>query len=547
MTPPKAMSNRVLSLYHLLMSLATITLGFLIIVYIAYAFNLMSFPFDYDQGEGFEVVDTILFSQGQLPYRDTEVYPFYSSNYPPLFHVIAVPFVWIFGGAYWYGRLLGFIGTLITASAIAYAVYRDGHQARWIALLSGLAFLASNFIYHIGPLVRQHMTMVMFETLAVVILAQAYPQKQKRRIALAIGLLICAGYTKQLAAITALALIAWMFLRNPRRAILWTFGFAFVGGLIFLWLNIASNGQWWIQAILANVNEFNPLQAFGLFVLWFKLHGFLLIPAGLMVAYELYFDRLSIYSLWFVVTALLGGIGTGGWGAGDSYLATSIAGMSTLSGIFLSRIAAKKWHFRDNYLKHIGNRIFPTIKFGNIILLIIPLLYLAYSRAVWHMPTDGLFQPIASILNIQPNVRNQFFDSATFNVPGYANIAYFITQEDIDAGYQIVNLMQETDKPILSEEAGFSLVAGRDVITNPTQLRNLYLSEIKSGRELFDGRELISMIENEEFGLVILRAQFYPDPLLQAIGQHYHLSETIDMNGFHYLIFRPLSESEEEG
>ena len=58
----------------------------------AYAANLMRFPFDYDQGEGFELVDTVMFSQGQFPYQDTEVYPFYSSNYPPLFHIIAAPF-----------------------------------------------------------------------------------------------------------------------------------------------------------------------------------------------------------------------------------------------------------------------------------------------------------------------------------------------------------------------------------------------------------------------------------------------------------------------
>ena len=36
-----------------------------------------------------------------------------------------------------------------------------------IAILAGLAYLASNYIYHIGPLFRQHISMVMFETLAI--------------------------------------------------------------------------------------------------------------------------------------------------------------------------------------------------------------------------------------------------------------------------------------------------------------------------------------------------------------------------------------------
>ena len=165
---------------RILWALALLLLAAHLIVYVVYAIGLMRFPFDYDQGEGFELVDTILFSQGEWPYRDNEVYPFYASNYPPLFHVILVPFVWVFGPAYWYGRLAGFLGTLITAAAIGWAVQREGRH-RTVAILAGLAFLASNYVYHIGPLFRQHMTMVMFETLSVVMLAHVTTITDTRR------------------------------------------------------------------------------------------------------------------------------------------------------------------------------------------------------------------------------------------------------------------------------------------------------------------------------------------------------------------------------
>ena len=115
-------------------------------------------------------MDTLLFSRGEWPYRDIDSYPFYSSNYPPLFHILAVPLVWLFGPQYWTGRLVSFLGTLVTAGAIGFAVQREGKRW-WLSLLSGLAFLASNYVYHVGPLFRQHMTMVMFETLAVVLMA----------------------------------------------------------------------------------------------------------------------------------------------------------------------------------------------------------------------------------------------------------------------------------------------------------------------------------------------------------------------------------------
>ncbi|MDQ7034548.1 MAG: hypothetical protein Q9P01_06850, partial [Anaerolineae bacterium] len=211
--------------------------------------------------------------------------------------------------------------------------------------------MSSNTIYHIAPLLRQHIMMVMFETVAIVILVQAYPKRQKCWILIGLLLIIAAGYTKQLAAITAIAVIAWMILRNPRRGILWTLGFTITGGLIFAWMTLATNGEWWRQAIVANVNAFDPFQTFGLAWLWLRLHAFLIIPALLLVLHDIYFERLSLYSIWFIGSVILGAAGSGTWGAGDSYFATAIAAMCILSGIFFSRIIQRIWIFRDNYIK----------------------------------------------------------------------------------------------------------------------------------------------------------------------------------------------------
>lgn len=531
----RQMSGRANRLSSFLFAAAFVLLFFLLAVLIVYTHNLMQFPYDYDQGEGFELVDTIMFSQGSWPYQNTEIYPFYSSNYPPLYHVILAPFVWIFGPAYWYGRLAGFIAAVIAALAISFAVYRDGGQNRRAAALSGLAFLASNMIYHISPLFRQHMTMVMFETLAVVVLAAAFPRQNRRWIAFGLLLMIAAGYTKQLAAISALAIFAWMFIRSPRRAVGWGMAFGALGGLILIWMNLSTNGEWWRQAILANANRIQILQSFGLFVLWFQLHGFLLIPAALLAIYELYFDRLSLYSLWFVFSAVLGGVGSGTWGGGDSYFATSIAAMCILSGIFASRSLNRAWNPRQNAFTRI---LLPLRSFPQpLILMLIPLLYLAYGRAALHLPVTGpIFEQAAGVFHIQPNVRGNFYDSASYDVPGYANIGYLTSPEDSEAGDRIVGLIEDTPQPVLSEEAGFSIAAARDVITNPTQLLNL----ANAGQ--FIGTELIRMIENQEFGLIILRAQFYPTPVLEAIGRAYERTEIIRMNGFDYLILRPIPD-----
>ncbi len=533
---------------RVLMIAALVVLGFYFVVYGVYAASLISFPFDYDQGEGFELVDTLMFARGEFPYQSVEPYPFYASNYPPVFHLMAVPFAWIFGATYWYGRLLGFLGTLVTALTIAYAVYSFevrkgyGRGLALVAVAAGLAFLASNMIYHVGPLLRQHLTMVMFETLAVVILAFAneIPQTRRRRLmfALGLGLLIIAGYTKQLAAFSAIAVFLWLMIRSPRRAVIGAVIFAIVGAAIFIGLNIATDGEWWKQAILANANQIRFDQSEGLFRLWFALHGFLIVPAALLVLYELYFDRLSLYSVWFVVTTVLGGISSGTWGGGDSYFATAIAAMCILSGIAITRTLNGGWRFPVDhpYTRLLIRSLRPAAPvIAAIGLIIAPLLYLGYGRAVLHLPTTHpLFAPVASVLDLQPNALNGFYDSAGRLAGGYANIGHLPSEQDIAAGWEIVEQVRQSDKPVLSEEASFNLLAGREAVSNPTQLLNVWL------RGLYDGSELIGMIEAQGFGLIILRAQFYPEPVLIAIHTHYETSQIIRMNGFDYMLLTPI-------
>ncbi|HRO24820.1 MAG TPA: hypothetical protein PLR07_11060 [Promineifilum sp.] len=319
-------------------------IGYLI-VYLIYAVELFRFPFDYDQGEGFELMDTVYFSRGEWPYRDNDTYPFYSSNYPPLFHVVIVPLVWLFGPQYWTGRLVSFLGTIITAMAIGYAVARgrgqpDKQERRyWLAAISGLAFLASNYVYHVGPLFRQHMFMVMFETLAVVLLAITVEREERDgrhyngSLLGVMILLLAAGYTKQLAYATVAAVFIFLFLRNPKRAILWAVPFAAVTGLIFVAINFATNGEWMLNTVTANLNPFVPGQAEGLFRQWFRLHTLIIIVSAIYAVYQLYATRLSIYAIWFVV-ATVNSITAGKWGAGESYFATAIAAASISHGSF---------------------------------------------------------------------------------------------------------------------------------------------------------------------------------------------------------------------
>jgi hypothetical protein len=280
-----------------------------------------------------------------------------------------------------------------------------------------------------------------------------------------------------------------------------------------------------------------------LFRQWFGLHGFLIVPAVLLAIHELYFERLSLYTIWFVLAVLVNGAASGTWGGGDSYFTTAIAAGCLLSGIFANRILLGGWVFPDHYLSRLLIR--PLRRWSPLLaragLVVMPLLYIGYGRATLHLHTHiPVFREIAAALNITPNARNGFYDSArTLDgqfAAGYADIGHLTTAADIAAGWDIVALMQTEDRPILSEEAGFSLMAGHDVITNPTQLLNLDL------KGLYNGSALLEMIENQRFGMVIFRAQFYPPRILRAVGQHYTHDVSVLMNGFEYRILRPITD-----
>ena len=152
-----------------------------------------------------------------------------------------------------------------------------------------------------------------------------------------------------------------------------------------------------------------------------------------------------------------------------------------------------------------------------------------------HLPTSGpVFGPLARALGVDDTLIKG--DCATFNYPdamGYTQLGHLLTADDYAAGEQILDYVRTADGPVLSEEAMFSLLAGQPVVTNPTQLLNLY------NNGLLDTTEIVERINRQEFGLIIFRAQFYPHPVLNAIGQNYQPVEHLCMNGFYYHILWP--------
>lgn len=507
-------AERVLVAFALLAFLAYLA------VYVTYAIDLFRWPYDYDQGESFELYDAVLHSHGEWPYRDSSTFPFYASNYPPVFHILNVLLFPIFGQTLLSGRVLSFAITLLTSVMIGLTVKRRT-GGTFIPLMSGLAYTASNFVYHIGPLCRQHLTMVFLETLCVYLIAGSEDARHgKRNLLLGLSCLFLAGYAKQLAVFTAAAVFGYLFLRNPKRAIALGVAFGAVFGLVFLSINLATGGHWWTNTISANVNAFLFPQLISLVRAWLKVHTIFIVLAVGMVIYETYAGSLSIYTLWFVF-ALGTGVMSGKWGAGEAYWVTSVAASIVLTGFAMGKLRMWVSHHRPQWLAYVA--------------ALIPLLFIVQSTRMLHIPTAGpVWGPLARVLGVAG--KSAYADYPYYDAVGYSQVGHLMLPRDYESGTRIMEYVRDTDKPVFSEEAAFTMLAGKPVVTNPTQLLNLY------NNGLLDTSELEAMIRQEAFGLVIMRAQFYPPPVLDAIGQHYTIIEHVPMNGFNYIIMQPVGQ-----
>ena len=494
-------------------SVVFLWLGFYLAVYGLHAYALLHFPFDYDQGEGYDVNSAWLLSQGLSIYASPDQYPFYSSNYPPLFSLLLAPAVALFGPRLALGRLLSLGATALAAAVVARAV--QGETGRWRpALLAGLFFLASPYVYHVTPLARVNALMLALALCGVYAAgraARAEGTAGRRWLALSGALLLAALYSKQMALDAAAAAVLYVFLRDRRRGLALGGGVLLVGGALYLALDLATAGGFSLNVLWANANPFSLEQAVAYFRNFLEIHPLLVLGALALVLGALVrggLRGLSVYAL-YLLAGLAVALGTGKWGAGESYFQTAIAAACVLFGCVLARVEGTIERLVRSGRAVGGGR--PLLAAGALasaafVLLLGQLLLLwhgPWERAAWGAYDRGVQ---ASMLGRLP------------------------TLADVAAGSHIADYLVNAPGDVLAEESAFALVARRRVLGNATQQRNLYAA----GRH--DPAALVAALASGEISVVVLNGQQYPAPVLAAIGQNCYLEEAVDVNGGHYLV-----------
>jgi len=230
--------------------------GWAVLLFVGHGWNALAFPYPLNYGEGPLLDQAVRLAEFRNIYRsDLAGPPYVVSNYPPLFPLAQAPFVWLFGPAFWYGRLI----SLLSAAAVALFVGLTLHaltKDRLAAVVGALIFPAIPYVVRWSSLARVDLLGLALSWAGLFVVVR-WPEK-RRSLVVASLLLVAAVYTRQTYALAApLAAFVWLLSQGQRRRALELAGFAGGAGLVlFGTLNVLTGGGFFLDTVTANLNDF---------------------------------------------------------------------------------------------------------------------------------------------------------------------------------------------------------------------------------------------------------------------------------------------------
>ena len=199
-----------------------------------------AYPLEYGEGP---VLDQVLrLARGETIYRpDLSGPPFTITAEPPLFRAVQVPFAWVFGPGYWYGRGIAVLGALAAALFIGLTLFSLTRD--WVsAAAGGLLLPVFPFVLYGSALDRADTLALAFSWAGLYSVVRQ--PGQRRALILAAVLFALAVYTRQTYFLAGpLAAAAWLAQKRLLRHALALLGLT--AGIclgLFVVLNAVSGG-----------------------------------------------------------------------------------------------------------------------------------------------------------------------------------------------------------------------------------------------------------------------------------------------------------------
>ncbi|MCX6645595.1 MAG: glycosyltransferase family 39 protein [bacterium] len=416
----------------------------------------LNFPYPLDDGEGFCLNQAIRLAEGQPLYPTIGPAPYIVTNYPPVFAGILSIFTDPDNVSFFAGRFISVISTILIALASGSTVGRitGNRNAGWV---TGFLVLSSPVIYFWGALLRVDILSAMFEIAAIWVAISA----RGKTIFWTVPLLVLAIFTRQSSVEAIFAIGAGLLLfrdddpiatgSKVKSGLIIIFGWIICIALALIFLQAWSGGEFWRHTVIYTKTQFYPERILTALQWIIPSHALILILALFGLRYALSDNRKRIIGLYFIAslaTAML----SGKVGSDLNYFINLIIASACLAGVTASNL--------------------------------LQALEVDLKKHGW----------IAAILLLVPAAIIQ---SGTME----GNRAYSFTpiKDDYIAGQQIVDKLSSVNGPILSEDEGFCLLSGHEVLFNP-----FIMSEM--AREGFwDETPFVDSIRNGEFDLIMLR------------------------------------------
>jgi hypothetical protein len=446
--------------------------GLAVLLFLRHGWQALSFAYPLNYGEGPLLDQSVRLAAFENIYRtDLSAPPYVIANYPPLFMLAQVPFVWLFGPAMWYGRLI----SLVSVAAVALFVGLTLHaltRDRLASLAGALIFPAMPYVVRWSSLSRVDSLGLALSWAGLFIVAR-WPQKRWSVFVSAL-LLVAAVYTRQTYILAApLAAFVWLASQGQRRRALQTAAIA--GGaclLLFAVLNISTGEGFFLNTVTANLNDFRwervSLNALG---------ALLACPVLLLssLALLLLTPRKGNGAWWLVAPYLIASIPTavlvGKVGSDVNYLLELSAALGLATGAFIA------WQRRR-----------PRLRIALIALLAVQMLALAQSSRV----ASGL--------------QNYVIDQR-------AEVA------------QLSRMVASADGPVLTDDyMGLLPERGKRIYFQPFEMTQL----ARDGD--WDQRPFVENIANEKFPLIMIwsppfareiKQDRWTPRMLEEIRNHY--------------------------
>ncbi|MBA3792812.1 MAG: ABC transporter permease subunit [Rubrobacter sp.] len=227
-----------------------------LLLFLRHGWDALAFSFPLNYGEGPLLDQAVRLADFKNIYPgDLGEAPYTISNYPPFYLLVQAPFVWLFGPEFWYGRLISLASVAATALFVALTLYTLTRD-RIAALAAGLTFPAIPYVLRWSSLGRVDLLGLALSWAGLFAVVR-WPERRRTMVVAAL-LFVAAVSTRQTYVLAApLTAFVWLLVQGRRRRALELAGISCGLGLVsFLALNVATDGGFFLNTVIANTNDF---------------------------------------------------------------------------------------------------------------------------------------------------------------------------------------------------------------------------------------------------------------------------------------------------